>query len=174
MARNVKQYQRPVTGLRARRVLLGVTLFLCAALIAGVLIWRNTRPYTPPAFDETARQGEPQVPDGLGYGVASAPSEDGFSVGVASVWKRAEDGSLPVWLTNPAENRAYLLMRVTDAGSGKILYESGMLRPGEYVEALQPLRKLPDGPVSVQVAVYSLDPENYRSLGTLRMSGAVE
>lgn len=174
MERNTKQYERLVTGRRSRQILIAAVVLLSAALIVGVLVYRNTRPYEPPAFDESAVEGEPTVPEGLGYGTAESPSDEGFSVGLASKWVRAEDGSLSVWFTSPAKNKAFLLMRITRKKDEKILYESGLLRPGAYIEQLQPLAELPSGPIDVDVAVYSFDPETYYSLGTFRLSGTVE
>jgi hypothetical protein len=174
MAIKAKQYQRPETGRRRHVVLLTAVALACVLMVAGAVIWRNTRPYVPPEFDACAVKGVPEVPEGLGYGTASSPSGDGFSAGFASVWKREADGSLPVWLTNPEGNGAYIMMRITRDSDGKILYESGLLRPGEYLEALRPLMKLASGPIDASAAVYSFDPENYRSLGTFQLPGVVE
>lgn len=173
MATNAKQYRRPVTGRRPRIIALIAVGAACILLIVGAVVYRNTRPYEPPEWEPNAVTGTPTPPDGVGYGFGRAATENSFTVGLASVWTRNADGSLPVWLTNPAENTAYLLMRVRRASDGQTLYQSGLLRPGEYVENLPPLIELTDAPIEADVAIYSFDPETYHSLGTFYLTGAV-
>lgn len=174
MAPNVRQYKKAVTGSRRKKLLMASAAALSAAILIVTGIYLHVRPYRPPKFDTAAAAGVPDVPEGLGFGYAGTPDGNSFRVGLASRWKREPDGSLPVWFTNPEGNDAYLLLRITNEDGRKIFYETGLVRPGEYVEKLAPVRKLPEDDMPVTAAVYSLDPENYHSLGTFRLSGTVQ
>lgn len=169
-----RQYNKVQTGSLSRRVIIIVAVAVSAALIIGAIVFMNTRTYEPPAFDVNAVTGEPIVPEELGYGIGGASDDSSFKAGLASKWVREQDGSLPVWFTNPAENDVYLLIRVTRAEDQKVIYESGLIRPGEYVEKLTPLESLSSDPINVDAAIYSFDPDNYHSMGTFHLSGTVE
>ena len=173
MAQNTKQYDRIITGRRTRIITAAVILGVCVASIVAGVVYHNTRPYEAPPFDETAIEGVPTPPEDLGFGYGGAGTEGGFKVGIVSKWIRAADGCLPVWFTNPPENEANLMLRICRVSDNKIIYQSGIVRPGEYVEKLMPLIDLPEEPIDVQVAIYSFD-EDYHSLGTLQLSGTVE
>ena len=173
MARNTRQYDRIITGRWPRIIALAVVLTISLTTIIGAIIYRNTRPYEAPPFEETAVVGVPEPPEELGFGYGGAGSEDSFKVGIVSKWTRAGDGSLPVWFANSPENVANLMLRIRRLSDNRIIYQSGLVRPGEYVEKLTPLIELAEGPVDVQVSIYSFD-EEYHSLGTLQLSGTVE
>ena len=173
MARNTKQYDRAVTGRRSRIIVLALILAVCAASVIGGLVYRSTRPYEAPPFDETAVRGIPTPPEELGFGYGGAGTEGSFRAGLVSKWIRDREGCLPVWFTNPPENTANLMLRIRRVSDRKVIYQSGLIRPGEYVEKLTPLIELPEEPMDVQVSIYSFD-EDYHSLGTLQLSGTVE
>lgn len=173
MARNTKQYDRAVTGRRSRIIVLALILAVCAASVIGGLVYRSTRPYEAPPFDETAVRGIPTPPEELGFGYGGAGSADSFRAGLVSRWKRAGDGSLPIWFTNPPENTVNLLLRIRRDSDNRIIYQSGLVRPGEYVEKLTPLVEIAAEPFVVKASIYSFD-EAYHSLGTLPLSGTVD
>lgn len=174
MAAGTRQYKRAVTGLKRRRLLIAAAIAVSIALVVAAVAYQSARPYEAPPLDDTAVAGEPTPPEDVGYGVGGADAESSFRIGLASRWVRADDGSLPIWFTNPSENEAYLMMRVRRTSDGKVIYKSGLLRPGEYVEALTPMVELGSELVNSEVFVYSFGPESYQSLGTLRLSGTVE
>ena len=174
MAFNAKQYDRPSTGVRIWIILLAAAVIVGAAVIMVGIVYRNTRPYQPPAWDGTAVTGEPSPPEDLGYGVGGMGDGTGFKFGLVSKWVRNGDGSLPVWFTDPAENEAYLMIRIRRASDDAIIYESGLIRPGEYVETLQPRSEPESEPIEVKVSIYSFEPETYHSLGTFNLGGTVE
>ncbi|MBR3246104.1 MAG: hypothetical protein IKF90_25950 [Parasporobacterium sp.] len=169
-----RQYNKVQTGSLSRRLIIIVAVAVSAALIIGAIVFLNTRTYEPPAFDVNAVAGEPIVQEELGYGVGGASDGSSFKAGLVSKWVREQDGSLPVWFTNPDGNDVYLLMRITRASDNKTIYESGLVKPGEYIEMLVPLEKLSADPIEVDAAIYSFDPENYHSMGTFHLSGTIE
>ena len=173
MARNTRQYDRIITGRRTRIIALAVVLTISLTTIIGAIIYRNTRPYEAPPFEETAVEGVPEPPEDLGFGYGGAGTEGSFRAGLVSKWIRDREGCLPVWFTNPPENTANLMLRIRRVSDRKVIYQSGLIRPGEYVEKLTPLIELPEEPMDVQVSIYSFD-EDYHSLGTLQLSGTVE
>ena len=172
MAGSIRQYERPVTGRRPKVVALAVALVLCVALPICVASWLGTRPYEAPPEEPAAVEGVPAPPDEVSFGYGGAGTEGGFTAGLASKWVRAEDGSLPIWFANPAENEVSLMIRICRSSDGKPIFESGLLRPGTYVERLEPEERLDAEPIEVEAAIYSFD-EDYLSLGTLRLPGTV-
>ena len=119
--------------------------------------------FVTPAFESMAPQGTPEVPEELEY---SSPYREGmayrFSV-CANV--TMDSSSATVYFTNAQENHVYLKLRVLD-GNDKILGETGLLKPGEYVKDVQLLRELPSG-TGISLKIMSYIPDTYMSAGAV-------
>lgn len=91
--------------------------------------------FVPPPFETEAREGEPEVTEELvklGYG--SLDVKD-YQISVCGA-PELEGGRAILYLTNPETNRVWLKVRILDA-AGRVLGESGLLRPGEYTESVE-------------------------------------
>lgn len=123
------------------------------------------KPFIPPSFDENATQGEPIVPDDLGYSILY---RDGMSFKVGICGKiNVTNNSADVYLTNISENNVWLKVRFYDQ-AGNALGESGLLKPGEYLQSVA-LDHISDTN-SVTVKVMSYEPDTYRSMGTITLT----
>lgn len=139
-----------------------------AVMAAALLIPGKTQvQFTPPPFDPAAEAGSPQVPEGLGWQMLDAQA---YSVGICG--KLIPRGnSADLWLTNPEGNTVWLKVRVLDA-QGNILGETGLIRPGEYVQSVQLDSVPPVGsPVTLKIMAYQ--PETYYSEGAVPFNTSV-
>lgn len=138
---------------------------LCAAALAvmtAALLYTGRAPqFTPPPFDAAAQMGTPAVPESIGYGELDASAFRFSAAGVLTV----RDGGAELWLTNPAGSSVWLKARILD-GSGAVLGETGLLRPGEYVRAAA-LNTVPAQTVPVTVKIMAYEPETYYSSGSV-------
>ena len=138
---------------------------LVLALLAAVCIQRANRPvevsgFEPPAFDASALSGEPEVAYPDMYGTLSLNDE--VTVSLYSAPIVADDFAL-VCFAADAGNTAWVRLRLLDA-KGNILGESGLLRPGEYVESIA-LATQPDRPEAI-AKILTYEPDTYYSLGS--------
>lgn len=144
-------------------VLLGTTLFV---------LFRpeqETPQFTPPPFDAAAEQGVPTVPEELGY---SSPFKDGMSYRFSICGNVVvDDGKAVVYLTNPAENAVWLKVRLL-AADGTLLGETGLIRPGEYVRAVD-LTAVPAPDSQIQLKIMGYEPETYRSAGSVTLNTVI-
>lgn len=119
--------------------------------------------FVPPTFDASAVEGTPEVPDGLGY---SAPYQDGMAYRFAVCGNVLMEGKQAlVYFTNPAENDTWTKLRVYDE-NGNILGETGLLKPGEYVQYVELDKELASGtPIKLKIMGY--EPDTYLSAGSV-------
>ena len=126
--------------------------------------------FVPPAFESMALQGIPEVPEELAY---SSPHREGmayrFSV-CANV--TMDSSSATVYFTNAEENHVYLKLRVLDEND-RILGETGLLKPGEYVKDVQLLRELPSG-TGISLKIMSYIPDTYMSAGSVVLHTTID
>ncbi len=145
---------------------------LCTAVMLAVLLIPQRAvqgDFKPPRFDLCAISGEPCVPEGLGY---SEPYRDGmeFRAGLCgSVILKGETAD--VYFTNKAENSVWLMLRITDE-SGNVLAETGLIRPGEYVQAVKFIQK-PENGQKINCKVMAYEPETYYSKGYFTLKTTV-
>ena len=119
--------------------------------------------FVPPAFESMALQGIPEVPEELDH---SSPYRDGMAYRFSVCANVTMDSrSATVYFTNAQENDVYLKLRVLDE-NGKILGETGLLKPGEYVKDVQLLRELPSG-TGIILKIMSYIPDTYMSAGSV-------
>ena len=146
-------------------LLTGAICAVCVAILVVVLMQgpRQEIRFTPPPFDETSAEGVPALTEADGYRPIDAQVFK-FSICGELV---LQDGKTDIWLTNNAENTVWLKVRLTDA-DGNALGETGLIRPGEYVQSLK-LTPLPEATADVAMVVMSYEPETYYSMGSVTL-----
>ncbi|MBO5755939.1 MAG: hypothetical protein J6R89_07795 [Clostridia bacterium] len=155
---------------RTQKLILAVVAVLLAvALVVVILVAASNRhrqgTFTPPPFEETAVVGTPTVSDeSLRYSYAKITDE--LAVGLCATCERVEDDLL-IYFTSLEHNTAWVRVKVYDE-KGKLRGESGLLRPGEYVERI-PLTSSPKGKV-LKIKVLSYEPDTYYSLGSAELT----
>ena len=151
---------------RKRRLLIsGVVCAVCVGLMLAVLAQgpRQVVRFTPPPFDDAAEAGVPPVAEANGSMPIDAQAYQFAICGELTL----EDGKTDVWLTNDAGNTVWLKVRLTDA-AGNALGETGLIRPGEYVQSLR-LTAPPETTTEVAMEVMSYEPETYYSMGNVTL-----
>lgn len=124
--------------------------------------------FVPPPFEENALPGVPEVPDNLGWGEVNAKAFRASLCGVII----AEDGKADIWLTNPETNGVWLKLRVLDA-DGNILGETGILRPGEYVQSVALTKALEEGE-AIGLKLMAYEPGTYYSAGSAVLNTTIQ
>ena len=124
--------------------------------------------FVPPPVDANAVVGIPDVPDGLGWNELNANNV--YKVSVCGVVK-VTDGLADVWLTNPSTNTVWLKVRILDE-KDNVLGESGLIRPGEYVQAVQLQKKAAKG-AKIAMRIMSYQPETYYSMGEITLNTTI-
>jgi len=151
-----------------KNYILPLAAVLCAVSLA-VMVFALTRQevqtemgeFTPPPFDSAAVVGTPEVPDGLGYSELDCKV---YKVSLCG--KLGADGQ--IWLTNPESNEVWLKVRVLDA-KGNILGETGLVRPGEYVQTVA-LTTIPKSGTPITLKIMAYEPETYYSAGAASLN----
>ena len=146
-----------------KKSVLWIAAALCAVSVAVMLLALSRggrqEPFSPPPFDPAAQTGTPQVPESAGYGELDAKAFRFSAAGELTV----QDGSVDVWLTDPAENQVWLKVRILDE-QDNILGESGLIRPGQYLRTVT-LDTVPQQTAAVTLKVMAYEPETYYSAG---------
>lgn len=162
--------QKKIKSAFNRRYLVFLAGICLLAII--MMVWalmRNTgednAAFVPPSFEKMAQLGEPdEISEELGYSEFDAGAYRVALCGTPMV----QDGNVVLYLTNPSENEVWLKIRIMDI-DGKILGESGLLKPGEYVETVA-LSTIPEEDISVEMKLMAYEPETYYSAGTVSLN----
>lgn len=139
-------------------------------MIAALLAPGKTVPaeFTPPPFEPNAVIGIPNVPDDLGWTELDAQAFL-FSVCGKVV---VRDAKADIWLTNPQSNSIWLKVRILDE-DGNILGQSGLLRPGEYVQTVT-FDEMPADGTAIGLKIMAYQPETYYSEGSATLNTTVK
>ncbi len=157
-----------------KRVQLIIMTVICglSLLMMSAALLKKTEPvrgeFVPPPFEKEAESGTPEVPDGLGWGEIDAQAFV-FSVCGKIV---VEDSCADIWLTNSSENNVWLKGRILDE-QGNILAETGLLKPGEYVQSIE-FEKVPGDGTAIGIKLMSYEPETYYSAGSAVLNTTAE
>lgn len=125
--------------------------------------------FTPPPFEEKAVIGKPNVAKELGYSLFSRDDIPYSFLICGRV--TADKTSGIVYFTNPNENNCWLRLRVLDE-EGSMLGQTGILRPGEYVERV-PLFHSIDNGTEITLKIMGYEPDTYYSLGSIQINTTV-
>ena len=150
-----------------KRVICLVLAVWCVLCVAFAGCAEEKPQFVPPAFDPAAVAGDHGVAEGTnGYSVLDARGV--YKVGVCGVVKIVENKA-DVWFTSPAENTVWLKLRVQDKQTGKILGETGLIKPGEYVQSIT-FFEAPAAGTSIVLRVMSYEPDTYYSKGEVTLN----
>ena len=151
--------------------LAAVLCVLSLAVMVFALTRQEAQPemgeFTPPPFDAAAVVGSPDVPEGLGWQELDAKA---YKVGICGKFI-PKGNSADVWLTNPVSNTVWLKVRVLDE-KGNTLGETGLLRPGEYVQSVE-LDTVPKAGAPIVLKIMAYQPDTYYSEGAVSLNTAV-
>lgn len=154
-----------------------ILLACCAALaVAAVVLLALPREekytygeFTAPPFEDAAVSGTPQVPAELGW--SRLQIRAGLEASVCGELK-AENGRVALWFYNHETSDSWIKLRLLDE-KGNILGETGLLRPGEYVQYLT-LDTVPTKSCTVILKVMGYTPETYHSAGSLGLETTLQ
>ena len=124
--------------------------------------------FVPPPFDEAAKTGTPEVPNSLGWSPIDANGV--YKVSVCGVVK-VENEKADIYLTNPEENSVWLKLRILDE-EGNILGETGLIKPGEYVQSIS-FKSVPKAGSKIVMKVMGYVPDTYQSAGAVSLNTVI-
>ena len=158
-----------------KNYILPLAAVLCVLSLA-VMVFALTRQeeiptemgeFTPPPFESAAVVGSPAVPDGLGWQELDARV---YKVGICGKFI-PKGNSADIWLTNPEGNTVWLKVRVLDE-KGNILGETGLVRPGEYVQSVA-LDTVPKAGTPIVLKIMAYPPATYYSEGAVSLNPTI-
>ena len=126
---------------------------------------RNTgeASFTPPEFDTNVKIGTPIVPDEIPYGSAMLVE---YEVAMAAL-VTVKDRDAYIYFCNDRSNDVWMKIRLLTS-EGKIVGESGLIKPDEYLEKVSLQVKSVGTEVVVKVMCY--EPNTYHSKGSAQFS----
>ena len=80
-----------------------------------------------------------------------------------------QNGDVNIYFTNPISNSVLLRCEILDKDTGKRLYNTGYINPGEYIESVNNSR-VNNEKYDVIVKVYAYTDESFTSEGTTELS----
>lgn len=163
--------------LKIALIVIGAVCIVSVCAMVAALIHFKPAPqpeFTPPAFDSAAVEGVLEETDelkGLGW---SKFHQEGmtYTVYLCGGVLINEQNQADIWFYNIPENESWLKLRVLDA-QGKIIAETGLIKPGEYLQTIEFSRAVEDDePLAFKVMGY--EPETYLSTGAVSLKPAVK
>ena len=151
-----------------RRIILLMIIVIALLATIGVIIYSIFIEYEPPKFEINAYAGTPTPEESFLYD--DVTSGFGYKFSIASNLYQQEDRSLKIFLTNPSANDVNIMCEIRSADDDKLLYESGLLHPGEYIESLDPAGEFDNIKYDVIVLIHAFEPETYHSAGTTTLN----
>lgn len=148
--------------------LAGGICLICILFMVGALCMPGKtirREFTPPPFAENASQGIPMVPEELGW---FTPRGEGLDYQISVCGEAVvRAGKADIYFTNYDTNQVWLMVRIID-DEGEVLAQSGILKPGEYIQTIE-FDKIPKNGQKIFYKVMAYEPETYYSAGSFTL-----
>ena len=151
---------------RRRRIIIPVIVAISIISVSLIVYILMTR-YMPPSHDFTAQKGAPEV--GKEYLYGTVKTEYGYTIQMAANLYQQQNGDVNIYFTNPISNSVLLRCEILDKDTGKQLYNTGYINPGEYIESVNN-SGVDNNKYDVIVKVYAYTDESFTSEGTTEIS----
>ena len=157
---------------RKNRLLIGAFVLCVIALFSMILALTIGKreiqaEFTPPSFDSNACVGTPKIPEDLGWSELDAHM---FKLSICGTIQPTGN-DVDIWMLNPEENHVLLKRRILDT-EGRILGESGLIKPGEYLKSVH-LDIVPQEGTNIVLKIMAYEPETYYSAGAVSMNTVI-
>ena len=148
-----------------------IVISILSIIIMIFALTRNTiteeSEFKKPEFDSTAVRGVPDISNETSWSELDAQA---FKVSLCGKIKII-DGKADIWFTNPESNEVWMKLRALDE-NGDILGETGLIRPGEYIQSIN-FDIIPETE-EIFIKVMAYEPEVYYSAGSVTLRTLIE
>lgn len=146
----------------------------CISFCFMIFVLYKTAPvnseYIPPEFDTSAVTGMPEVSEEYGW---SEIYEQGMNYSVGICKKIINiDNKAKVYVYNSENNNVWLRLRILDEND-EILGQSGLIKPGEYVEDIELSKKIYNEQ-KIKIKIMSYQKETYYSEGSITLNTNIQ
>lgn len=145
---------------KRNRIKIPLIALVVLLIVLGV-IFNIVYSYKPPSHDSRALIGMPKPDESFMYGTGTSKFDYYFKM--AGNLYQQENGDLFVYFTNPESNDVLLRMEIIDQATDRVLYSTGYIAPGEYIEKLH--ENVPNEYFDVVTKIYGYT-EEFTSAGT--------
>lgn len=158
-----------------KKRIIPLLVLLCAVsttmmIVALHHINPNEPKFVPPDFDQNAQVGAPHVPEELGW---AELYQDGMSFKVGICGNLILDQKeAAVYFYNHESNTVWLKLRVMD-DQGRIVAETGLLKPAEYLQTIQFNQALKNGD-KLKLKIMAYQPDTYYSEGAIVLNTRIQ
>lgn len=122
-------------------------------------------------FDPSARVGTPVPPVNMCYSRMELPQ--GIPFYMTRTLLQQQDGAALAYLTNPQNSGVNLRCEILDQ-EGTVIYRSGLVQPGYYIERLRPIRRLENELINAKVKISAYQINSYVSNGMMIFDAMVQ
>lgn len=143
-------------------------IVVVASSIAFLFIYNSGR-YIPPSFEKSALSGVPTPPAELGYSVTTINND--YRVGLCGRLTES-NSNVFVYFTNVESNTVWLKLAIFDE-SGNNLAETGIIKPGQYIESVNINSTLNSSGTHVTMKVMAYEPDTYLSAGSVSFDSTI-
>ena len=152
---------------RKRRKILIPIIVIISVVFIGLIIFGLVARFKPPSHDSSAVKGVPEVDENYLYGTAQ--TEYGYIIQMAANLYQQKNGDVNIYFTNPISNTELLRCEIIDQDTDKVLYNTGYINPGEYIESVNN-SSVDNEEYDVIVKVYAYVDDSFESAGTTELS----
>lgn len=153
-----------------------ILLALCLAAVVGMILSlvltkekSGQNEFIPPEFELTAQKGIPAVTDESWRQIY----KDGMGFSAHVCGKVViENNSADLFFTNDSGNHVWLKLRILDE-KNRILAETGLIKPGEYIKAVEFTNPPPKG-TKIALKIMAYEPDTYYSAGAVTLNTVVK
>ncbi len=151
---------------KRRRIFIPIIIII-SVISVGLLIFTLVTWFKPPSHDDSAVKGTPTVDEHYLYGTAQTGYD--YVIQMAANLYQQENGDVNLYFTNPLSNSVLLRCEIIDRDTDKVLYKTGYIVPGEYIESVNNSH-VDNKAYNVIVKVYAYVDESFESAGTTELS----
>ena len=163
----IRQTYKTVMGKNKARI--GIIVLIAILVVAGAIcIYSLNLKYAPPSLEKNVVSGVPNPSENYLYGELKTNFD--YSISMAANLYQQEDGSVNIYLTNPADSEVSIMCEIYDMETDELYYKCGRIEPGYYIESLEPISEIENVQHDVVAKIYAFGLEDYTSAGTTELN----
>lgn len=145
-------------------ILTGVLLLLILIIALLSINIKNKKTFVKPKFDSSVLT---EIPENINYEDKTINISENYDVYINGM-PNIEDNNLIVDFISLKDNNVWIKLRILDE-TEKIIAESGLIRPGEYLKSVKLNKKVKrEDKITYMIIGYEVD--TYLSAGTVKLN----